>query len=157
MNAVVVGPAQRASRRSDADVPPLVGRQTEIGKLRAALATARTGHGQIAEIGGPPGIGKSRLVDELLTKADELTLLVTCDRYAAGTPYALIDAMLRELLSVPGTAGPQTALAAVADAIDRHAAALRTMAAAAGGRRGRRPAADPGSGRARRRIPAPAP
>ena len=124
VNAVVVGPAQRASRRSDADVPPLVGRQAELGKLRAALATARAGHGQIAEIGGPPGIGKSRLVDELLTKADELTLLVTCDRYAAGTPYALIDAMLRELLSVPGTAGPQTALAALADAIDRHAAAL---------------------------------
>ncbi|HEY6297222.1 MAG TPA: AAA family ATPase, partial [Streptosporangiaceae bacterium] len=125
VNAVVVGPAQRASRRADADVPPLVGRQAELGKLRAALATARGGHGQIAEIGGPPGIGKSRLVDELLTKADELTLLVTCDRYAAGTPYALIDAMLRELLSVPGTAGPQTALAAVADAIHRHAPALR--------------------------------
>ena len=124
VTAVVVGPAQRASRRSDADVPPLVGRQAELGKLRAALATARAGHGQIAQIGGPPGIGKSRLVDELFTKADELTLLVTCDRYAGGTPYALIDAMLRELLSVPGTAGPQTALAAMADAIDRHAAAL---------------------------------
>jgi class 3 adenylate cyclase/tetratricopeptide (TPR) repeat protein len=125
VNAVVVGPAQRASRRSDADVPPLVGRQAEIGKLRAALATARTGHGQIVEIDGPAGIGKSRLVDELLIKADELTLLVTCDRYAADTPYALIDAMLREVLSVPSTAGPQAALAAVADAVDRHAAALR--------------------------------
>ncbi|MGH3194748.1 MAG: hypothetical protein ACRDNT_02200 [Streptosporangiaceae bacterium] len=42
-----------------------------------------------------------------------------------GTPYALIDAMLRELLGVAGPAGPQTALAAVADAVDRHATALR--------------------------------
>ncbi len=124
VNAVVVGAAQWQRRRTDEDVPPLVGRQAEIGRLRAALATARTGHGQVMEIAGPPGIGKSRLVDELLAKADELTLLVTCDRYAAGTPYALTDAMLRELLSVPGSAGPPTALAAMAEAVERRGAAL---------------------------------
>ncbi len=125
VNAVVVGAAQWERRRADADVPPLVGRQAEIARLAGALATARTGHGQVAEIAGPPGIGKSRLADALLDKADGLTLQVTCDRYAAGTPYALIDAMLRELLSVPGSAGPPTALAAVADAVERHAASLR--------------------------------
>ncbi len=125
VNAVVVGAAQRPRRRSDADVPPLVGRQAEIGRLRAALATAHAGHGQVVQIEGPPGIGKSRLAGELLAMADGLTLLVTCDRYAAGTPYALIDAMLRELLSVPGWAGPQTALAAITDAVERDAAALR--------------------------------
>ena len=125
VTAVVVGAAQRSARRSDPDVPPLVGRQAEIGRLRAALGTARTGHGQIVEIEGPSGIGKSRLAGELLTMADGRPLLVTCDRYGAGTPYALIDAMLRELLGVPGSAGPQNALAAIADAVERQAAALR--------------------------------
>jgi class 3 adenylate cyclase/tetratricopeptide (TPR) repeat protein len=125
VTAVVVGAAQRPPRRLDADAPPLVGRQAEMRRLRAALATARGGHGQVAEIEGPSGIGKSRLVDELLTMADGPTLLATCDRYAAGTPYALIDAMLRELLGVPGSAGPQTALAATADAVEWQAAALR--------------------------------
>jgi class 3 adenylate cyclase/predicted ATPase len=125
VNAVLVGAPQRASRRRDADVPPLVGRQAEIGRLREAMATARTGHGQIAEIEGPPGIGKSRLADELLARAEGLTLLVTCDRYAAGTPYALVDAMLRELLGVPSAAGPQAALAAITDAVEWQAAALR--------------------------------
>ncbi len=125
VNAVVVGPAQRPPRRAAADVPPLVGRQAEMGRLREALATARAGRGLVAEIAGPLGIGKSRLADELLAVADALTLLVTCDRYDAGTPYALIDAMLRELLGVPGSAGPAAALAAVADAVNTRAAALR--------------------------------
>jgi len=125
ISAVVVGAAQRPRRRPDADVPPLVGRQAELGRLRAALATARSGAGQVAEIEGPQGIGKSRLADELLAAADGLTLLVNCDRYAAGTPYALVDAMLRELLSVPASAGPQAALAAIADAVDTRDAALR--------------------------------
>ena len=127
VNAVAVGAVQQPSRPASggADVPPLVGRGAEISELLAVLDTALAGRGQVAEIAGPPGIGKSRLADELLAMAEERTLLVACDRYAAGTPYALIDAMLRELLGVAGAAGPQAVLAAVADAVDRRATALR--------------------------------
>jgi class 3 adenylate cyclase/tetratricopeptide (TPR) repeat protein len=125
VNAVEVGTVQQQQPRRGADVPPMVGRDAELSLLRAALATAKAGHGQVAEIAGPPGIGKSRLADELLAVADARTVLVACDRYAAGTPYALIDAMLRELLGVAGAAGPQAVLAAVTDTVDRQAPSLR--------------------------------
>ena len=125
VHAVEVGTAQQPPRRSGAEVPPLVGRDGEMSRLLAALAAARAGHGQVAEISGPPGIGKSRLADELLATTDVLALPVACDRYAEGTPYALIDAMLRELLGVAGPAGPQAVLASIADAVDTRAAGLR--------------------------------
>jgi class 3 adenylate cyclase/tetratricopeptide (TPR) repeat protein len=125
VNAVEVGAAQQPPRRDEADVPPLVGREAEIRQLRTALDTALTGRGQVAEIAGPPGIGKSRLADELLAMADTRTLLVACDRYVAGTPYALIDALLRELVGVARGAGPKAVLAALADVVDRQATGLR--------------------------------
>jgi class 3 adenylate cyclase/tetratricopeptide (TPR) repeat protein len=43
-----------------------VGRDAEIDQLRRALAQAGQGHGQIAAIIGEAGIGKSRLVHELI-------------------------------------------------------------------------------------------
>src|ERR1700684_1541051 len=89
-----------------------------------ALTPALPGRGQVAEIAGPPGIGKSRLADELLAMADTRTLLVACDRYAAGTPYALVDALLRELVGVARGAGPKTVLAALADVVDRQGTGL---------------------------------
>lgn len=126
VTAVEVGTVQQQQpRRGGADVPPMVGRDAELSRLQAALDTAKAGHGQVAEIAGPPGIGKSRLADELAGVADARTVLVACDRYAAGTPYALIDVMLRELLGVAGAAGPQAVLAAITDTVDRQAAALR--------------------------------
>ncbi|NJN66886.1 MAG: tetratricopeptide repeat protein [Chloroflexaceae bacterium] len=44
---------------------PLVGRQTEVAHLNAALDGLQQGRGQIVMIEGEAGIGKSRLVEEL--------------------------------------------------------------------------------------------
>jgi DNA-binding SARP family transcriptional activator len=64
-------PAQRAS---DAALAPtdraegagdFVGREGEIAELEAALERALDGHGSVCMLGGEPGIGKSRLADEL--------------------------------------------------------------------------------------------
>lgn len=42
-----------------------IGRQTEIGALRAAFDDARAGNGRLALIAGEPGIGKTRIALEL--------------------------------------------------------------------------------------------
>ncbi|PWU24691.1 MAG: hypothetical protein C5B48_05110 [Candidatus Rokuibacteriota bacterium] len=46
-----------------------VGRSTELSTLRDALEDARAGHGGLVLVSGDPGIGKSRLADELLRDA----------------------------------------------------------------------------------------
>ena len=53
-----------------------------------AVDAARLRQGQVAELVGEPGIGKSRLVEELKTCAVGFTQLVTrCDQYAVSVPY----------------------------------------------------------------------
>jgi DNA-binding SARP family transcriptional activator len=46
-----------------------VGREAELGQLRAALTDARTGQTRLVLIAGEPGIGKSRLANELTDEA----------------------------------------------------------------------------------------
>src|SRR5262245_42991777 len=49
-----------------AAVTPLVGRDAELKRLRALAQAALGGHGQIVLVTGEAGIGKSRLVEELI-------------------------------------------------------------------------------------------
>jgi len=48
---------------------PLIGREPEMRRLRAALEDAAAGRGSVVTIVGEPGIGKSRLVQELALEA----------------------------------------------------------------------------------------
>ena len=56
-------------RRQAADRPALVGRDHELGTLLGALDDAVAGRGRLVMIGGDPGIGKTRLADEVATVA----------------------------------------------------------------------------------------
>jgi DNA-binding NarL/FixJ family response regulator len=52
----------------------LVGREIEQAELRAALAAARNGEGGLVLVAGEAGVGKTRLVDEVLRDAGVVTL-----------------------------------------------------------------------------------
>jgi len=71
-----------------ASAAPFVGREAERALLQAALADARRGQGRMVLVGGEPGIGKSRLVEQLAadaTAAGIATQLGQCDAMA-GAP-----------------------------------------------------------------------
>jgi class 3 adenylate cyclase/tetratricopeptide (TPR) repeat protein len=81
---------------------PFVGRERELAILGASLAPVRMGFGSLVELTGEPGMGKSRLVEELLTQCDDMQLLrASCEEYEASTPYFPFRALLRSLVDVP--------------------------------------------------------
>jgi class 3 adenylate cyclase/tetratricopeptide (TPR) repeat protein len=78
----------------------LVGRDEELNALRAAL---RRGGGSV-EVAGPPGSGKTALLDALLDETDLPTLRVAAAPYETGSPFGLVKRILRELLGVDAEA-----------------------------------------------------
>src|SRR5262245_35159440 len=65
-----------------------VGRETELAELLAGLAEAFTGRGRLFLLGGEPGIGKSRLAEEVIMRARARSALVLVGRCweAGGAP-----------------------------------------------------------------------
>ncbi|WP_243707868.1 helix-turn-helix transcriptional regulator [Micromonospora sp. KC606] len=86
----------------------LVGRQDELGALRAAFARARAGEPSTVLVGGEAGVGKTRLLDEfgaLVTAGGNRLLVGQClELGEAGLPFAPFAAALREVLRRDGPA-----------------------------------------------------
>jgi class 3 adenylate cyclase/tetratricopeptide (TPR) repeat protein len=95
----VGGPTGSRSREKTAVRLDLVGRQVELETLAHTLQRAREGSGRMVEVVGEPGIGKSRLLDELKDGSDSMTVLhATCEAYTSSTPYVVWRELLRDLL-----------------------------------------------------------
>ena len=78
-----------------------IGRSREVDTLRACLARALEGEGQLVTVEGEPGIGKSRLLYEFLGGLDREQVTVPqgrCQPYAGDIPYfPFLDSLRRSL------------------------------------------------------------
>jgi class 3 adenylate cyclase/tetratricopeptide (TPR) repeat protein len=101
IEAAELGTPQARAEAPRRDRPPMVGREAEMSALRSALDDARRGRGRLVEIVGEPGIGKSRLLEEITVEAGDLVSLPTaCETYATSTAYHPFRSLLRRLLGV---------------------------------------------------------
>jgi len=81
---------------------PFVGRSPELQELERHLAGAAAGTGQLVELVGEPGSGKSRLMAELESRSSGTDLLTfTCQHLDASTAYHVVRRLLRRLLGLP--------------------------------------------------------
>ena len=80
-------------------IPPIRGRARELKVIGALVTAVAHGHGGVLVIEGPPGIGKSRLLTELMALADKggvRTLFGEAFEYQQTVPFfSLFMATLR--------------------------------------------------------------
>lgn len=103
IHAVVLGAPQgeRETGISDEADGPFVGRDAELLALRDALGRARLRRGTLVEVIGEPGMGKSRLVQEVLREAADLVVVVgPSGSYESKIPYSPFRTLLRDLLGI---------------------------------------------------------
>ena len=100
VTAYSIGEASGAKEERTHELP-LVGRDAELEAFATALDSARRRQSQLVEVVGEPGIGKSRLLEEMKVRAVGFQHLVaSCDPYGASIPYAALHSLLRPLAGI---------------------------------------------------------
>ncbi|MDH3755247.1 MAG: tetratricopeptide repeat protein [Acidimicrobiia bacterium] len=83
---------------------PFIGREPELAVLRDLVERVRGGCGSVVDLVGEPGIGKTRLITELLSENDDLPVLrASGGLYSRGSPYRATRHLLRRLAGVSTT------------------------------------------------------
>jgi tetratricopeptide (TPR) repeat protein len=87
--------------------PALVGRNHELAELRDAIATACSGKPRPTVIVGPPGAGKTRLLEEVLLETGVRGAVIAraTGRGFAGAPYEVMQELLAPLSHLPEADG----------------------------------------------------
>jgi class 3 adenylate cyclase len=101
----VLGPtdAQTRSEARRRPGPPLLGRDAELERLAAAFARAARGERQVVTVTGEAGIGKSRLVEQIVgtaTATGALHLVLVCSRLQGSSPLWPIASALARFFGV---------------------------------------------------------
>lgn len=88
-----------------------VGRKKELAQLKELIGRVLGGEGQVVTIAGEAGVGKSRLVDEVLARAAGVGMQILrgeCVSYGSNIPYSPWIAVLREFFTWQAEDTPAT-------------------------------------------------
>jgi class 3 adenylate cyclase/predicted ATPase len=123
-------PVYRVLRESEAQsrfevavrtgLTPLVGRESELEVLRQRWEQAKTGAGQVVLLSGEPGIGKSRLVQELkesVSAEGAIRIEFCCSPYHQNSAFFPIIEHLKRLLQLAQNEAPQAKLTKLQQAL----------------------------------------
>ena len=103
--ASIVGNRLEGRGRREQLHSPFVGREQEMAVLSRALADAAGGRGSCVDLVGAPGIGKSRLIDELFRRSRTVEpIRITCEPFQTSLPYFVARLVFRRLMKLEGHA-----------------------------------------------------
>jgi class 3 adenylate cyclase/tetratricopeptide (TPR) repeat protein len=104
---------------------PLIGRDAELQTILDIVDGARGGPGRLVEIAGEAGVGKTRLVQEVIARSrDFVSFHGRCEEYEASTPYYPIRAILRSVLEVDAAADADLCATRLREVVERADATL---------------------------------
>ena len=119
VKASIVGPIVGRKDERAAETP-LIGRDAEVRSLMDALDDVHRGHGWVIELRGAPGLGKSRVVRELVDRCVDMRVLHSrCEEYEASTPYYVLRAPMRAALGLGPGADARTVERQLRSVVDR--------------------------------------
>lgn len=101
---------------------PMVGRATELHFIVERLAMAAAGQGQIVAISAEAGLGKSRLIAEVVRQAQTQGIVVfggECQSYGLNTPYLVWRDIWRRLFGLDPATSSDEQIAALKVALAR--------------------------------------
>ncbi len=114
--AVSLGAA--TSRVLDQADTAMVGRAGELAQVTAAFDAVADGVGSVVTIVGEPGMGKTRLVSEVLTSADDFRVLTAeAGHSGSSAPYATVRTLLAQALGLAADLDPAAALTQAAGVV----------------------------------------
>ncbi|MDJ0818409.1 MAG: AAA family ATPase, partial [Desulfobacterales bacterium] len=125
------GAQSRFDIATSAELTPLVGREQEIGMMRARWAQSKDGVGQALLLSGEAGIGKSRLVQVLKDHAaEEPYNLLECrsSPYYQNTALFPVRELLQQILQRQPEDSPETVLGELERMLRQHQLSLEETA-----------------------------
>jgi class 3 adenylate cyclase/tetratricopeptide (TPR) repeat protein len=127
------GVSTRFEARARRGLSSLVGRSAELSRLETLMIEAQSGNVRVAALVGGPGIGKTRLLEELrhrLFSCGVMVLRGYCESYGSLTPLQPFLHVLRQLLGTPVNASVEDSIKAVYQLVRRYPEALERHASA---------------------------